>query len=189
MSNSRHYKPKLLKIQTEITTYYCSSCSLVHRSSEREGEGRSSTHCMRMPHFPYIHCKNVRKSIQTVYPDVIGFSKIWRMMVHVHAVSTRPSFSLPLRRLGDEANVAHTMSTCMLNRLCPIDCLYCCVGLMQVQPELAKLLELKAKLSEITDADPSGGKFVLKCPKVSQPAGRGSDTYMFGGKKVWDGGC
>ena len=70
----------------------------------------------------------------------------------------------------------------------PIDSLYCCVGLMQVQPELAKLLELKAKLSEITDADPSGGKFVLKCPKVSQPAGRGSDTYMFGGKKVWDGG-
>ena len=41
-----------------------------------------------------------------------------------------------------------------------------------MQPELAKLLELKAKLSEITDADPSGGKFVPKCPKVSQPSSR-----------------
>ena len=38
------------------------------------------------------------------------------------------------------------------------------VCLPQVQPELAKLLELKAKL---TDTDPAGGKFVLKCPKVS----------------------
>lgn len=35
----------------------------------------------------------------------------------------------------------------------------------EVQPELSKLLELKAKLSEITDADSAGGKFVLKCPK------------------------
>jgi hypothetical protein len=38
--------------------------------------------------------------------------------------------------------------------------------LPQVQPELSKLLELKAKLSEITDADSAGGRFVLKCPKV-----------------------
>lgn len=38
----------------------------------------------------------------------------------------------------------------------------------QVQPELAKLLELKARLSEVADGDPTGSKFVLKCPKVSK---------------------
>ena len=68
MSNSRHYKPKLLKIQTEITTYYCYSCSLVHGPSEREEEGRSSTHCMCMHRiFRIFYRKNVRKSIQTVH--------------------------------------------------------------------------------------------------------------------------
>ncbi len=36
-------------------------------------------------------------------------------------------------------------------------------GLPQIQQELTKLLELKAKLE---DEAPASGKFVLKCPKV-----------------------
>ena len=42
--------------------------------------------------------------------------------------------------------------------------LLCCIHL-QVDQEVAKLLELKAKLS---DNEGTGGKFVLKCPKVIQ---------------------
>ena len=106
MMNITYIGPTSLHLKYR-TSMISTKPNLVPRPSEREGEGRPCIHCMRMHRITIYYTIKASTKVYRRYPDIIGFSKIWRMMAYLHAVSTRPSFLSPSEDLRTRLAIQH----------------------------------------------------------------------------------